>query len=157
MKQALIHTLPLIFMLSTLTCHANNDRIIGPQAAARTYAQNYKDIVLARCVATAYEKDRPELAMDVQGSAIALGDWTYYERGKSYDAINAIVSRYLARHYYLNPSFKSDDLQGGRFHFHFLKCLDLYHSEELETQVKQFVGNPTRTYRQDKSPPINTK
>jgi hypothetical protein len=29
------------------------------------------------------------------------------------------------------------------------KCLALYHSKELEAQVKRFVLNPKRTYRQD--------
>ena len=29
----------------------------GPQAAARTYAQNYKDMVLATCIANAYSSN----------------------------------------------------------------------------------------------------
>nr|WP_260436973.1 type VI secretion system amidase immunity protein Tai4 [Burkholderia contaminans] len=33
--------------------------------------------------------------------------------------------------------------------FDFLKCLDLYHSQELDVQVKRFAINPKRSYRLD--------
>ena len=36
--------------------------------------------------------------------------------------------------------------------FDFLKCLDLYHSKELDALARRVVIHPTRTYRQDKPP-----
>jgi len=34
--------------------------------------------------------------------------------------------------------------------FDLLKCLDLYHSKELDAQVKSLVFHPKRIYRQGK-------
>ena len=39
------------------------------------------------------------------------------------------------------------EIKGVRFDF--LKCLDLYHSKELDAQAKRFVINPQRSYRLD--------
>ncbi|WP_316251666.1 hypothetical protein [Paraburkholderia sp. UCT2] len=41
----------LIFGMSA--CYAKGDQRATPQAGARTYAQNYKDMVLATCIANA--------------------------------------------------------------------------------------------------------
>jgi len=37
------------------------------------------------------------------------------------------------------------------------KCLDLYHSKELDSLVKRVVINPRRTYRQDNPPSAKPK
>jgi hypothetical protein len=39
------------------------------------------------------------------------------------------------------------EVKGVRFDF--LKCLDLYHSKELDSLAKKVVINPDHTYKQD--------
>lgn len=112
----------------------------SPQAAARTDGQNYKDMVLATCLATAYKNDKDAPA-DAGSSVSALRDWTYYDLEKSPGAVKALVERYLAQDY-RNPLVESE-VKNVRFDF--LKCLDLYHGKELESLVKQVVANPNRT------------
>lgn len=131
----------LIFGASV--CHAEDGQLASsPQAGARTYASNYKDMVLATCVATAYRNDKAA-AIDAGSSVSALRDWTYYDMEKAPDEIKATVDRYLARDYD-NPLVESE-IKGVRFDL--LKCLDLYHSQELDSQVKRLVIHPESTYR----------
>ncbi|WP_203236094.1 type VI secretion system amidase immunity protein Tai4 [Pluralibacter gergoviae] len=110
----------------------------GPEAAKRTYAQNYKDMVLAACIATAYANEKGA-AVDAGSSVTALREWTYYDMEKSPDAIRSLVDRYLARDYY-NPLAESEVRS---IKFDLLKCFDLYHSDELAAQTRQMVLDPT--------------
>jgi len=111
---------------------------------ARTYAQNYKDMVLATCIANAYKGDTGA-ATDAGSSVSALRDWAYYDLEKAPDDISGLVDEYLARDYH-NPLA---DSEGKGVRFDLLKCLDLYHSVELDRQLKRLVINPTHSYRQD--------
>lgn len=122
--------------------------IDSPQAGARTYAQNYKDMVLATCIANAYKGDK-DAATDAGSSVSALRDWTYYDLDKAPDEIRDLVNEYLARDYH-NPLADSE-VKGVRFDL--LKCLDLYHSGKLESQVGRMVINPDGIYRQDHALP----
>ena len=133
-------------LLGSALCHAKDAATTSPQAGARTYAQNYKDMVLATCIATAYQSNK-EAAIDAGSSVSALRDWTYYDLEKSPDVVKSLVDRYLARDY-ANPLAESE-VKGVRFDL--LKCLDLYHSKELDAQVKRLVIHPRRTYRQQNS------
>nr|WP_144639181.1 type VI secretion system amidase immunity protein Tai4 [Bordetella genomosp. 13] len=129
-----------------------SDQANSPQAGSRTYAQNYKDMVLAECIATAYRNEKT-LDVDAGSSATALRDWTNFDwETHSYDEVHRLVAKYLARDYH-NPLVESE-VKGVRFDL--LKCLDLYHSKELSDHVKRVVIHPKRTYRQD-NPPINFK
>ena len=119
----------------------------SPQAGARTHAQNYKDMVLATCVANAYKSDA-RVAIDAGSSVSALRDWTVYDLEKSPDAIKALVDSYLARNYH-HPLAESE---AKDVRFDFLKCLDLYHSKELDALARRVVIHPKRTYRQDNLP-----
>lgn len=121
-----------------------NAAIDGPRAATRTYGENYRDMALAMCIADAY-KAEPSVASDVGSSVSALRDWTYYDMDNAPDALQTLVKKYLALDY-RNP-LADAEVKGVQFNF--LKCLDLYHSDELEAQVRQFVPNPNRTYRED--------
>ena len=114
----------------------------GPQAAARSHAQNYKDMVLASCLAQAYRHD-PGAAADAGSSIGALRDWTEYDLERSPDAVKALVDSYLARDY-SHPLVESE-IPGIRFDF--LKCMDLYHSKALDDLVKRLVLHPQRTTR----------
>lgn len=132
--------------------HAGDQNRNSPQAGARTYAQNYKDIALATCITTAYKYDA-DVGKDAGSSVSALRDWGSYDLEQGPLAIRRLVDDYLARDYH-NPMVESE-IKGVRFDL--LKCLDLYHSTDLEVQVKQMVFDPERTYRQDASSPLNSK
>ncbi|MFA9949625.1 type VI secretion system amidase immunity protein Tai4 [Dentiradicibacter hellwigii] len=148
-----VRVLLSIAALITSNSYAKNEVVTSPQAGSRTYAQNYKDMVLAECIATAY-KSEPKVAMDAGSSASALQDWTYYDWDKNpYAIVNHLVEKYLARDYH-NPLVESE-IKGVRFDF--LKCLDMYHSKELDMLVKRVVIHPKRTYRQDNPKPIKPK
>lgn len=112
----------------------------APEAGSRTYLQNFKDMVLAECLATAY-KQAPGASKDIGSSTSALRDWTYYDMERAPDVIHALVAKYLARDY-RNPVVESEV---GDVKFDFLKCIDLYHGKELDTATKQLVSRPNRT------------
>jgi len=142
--------IPLITSMLTFSgiAYGKDSVVDSPQAGQRTYAQNYKDMVLAICIANAYKND-PAAALDAGSSVSALRDWTYYDMEDSPDAIKSLVDQYLARDY-RNPLVEAE-IKGVKFDF--LKCLDMYHSKELDAQTKRFVLKPNHTYRQDNQSP----
>lgn len=131
------------FMLTASLAFAT-DRPSSPQSIEKSYGQNYKDMVLATCVANAYKGDK-DAAIDAGSSVSALRDWTYYDLEKSPDEVKALVNSYLDRNY-KNPLVEAE-IKGVRFDF--LKCLDLYHSKELDALAKKMVINPGHTYKRD--------
>ena len=139
MRKILFFALTTSIFWSSVSCAHN-----GPEAGARSYAQNYKDMVLATCITDAYASDK-SAAMDAGSSVSALIDWTIYDLDKSPNAVDSLVKRYLARNYY-NPLVESE-VKGVKFDL--LKCLDMYHSKELDALTKQIVIDPDHTYRQD--------
>lgn len=148
------HVLAVLVSIAGLPVAYALDVVQGsPQAGTRTYAQNYKDMVLAECIATAY-KNEPVVAKDAGSGASALRDWTNYDWEKNtYEVVGRLVSQYLARDYH-NPLVEPE-IKGVRFDL--LKCLDLYHSRELDALVKRVVINPKRAYRQDNPLPTKSK
>lgn len=112
-----------------------------PDVASRTYAQNYKDLALATCVARAYASE-PGAAADAAATAAGLeSTWTNYDLENANGQLGALVGRYLAR--------PSNSIHGPEIRLDLLKCLDMYHSKELELQVKRLVITPNRSYKQD--------
>lgn len=138
----------LIVSFFTPFCQAQDHIQNSPQAGGRTYSVNYKDMVLATCIATAY-KDDPDAAKDAGSSIGALRDWTSFDLDQAISPIQGLVSDYLSRDYH-NPIVESE-VKGVRFDL--LKCLDLYHSDALEAQIKRWVFTPDRSYRQDNPAP----
>ncbi|PIT62127.1 type VI secretion system amidase immunity protein Tai4 [Snodgrassella alvi] len=120
-------------------CNAASDKITSPEAPKRTFIQNYKDMVLASCIASAYHDDKIA-SMDAGSSASALREWTYYNMDKSIDAEIRIIDSYLSRNYF-NPLAEAE-IKGIKFDF--LKCLDLYHSKELDRLAKKVISHPQR-------------
>lgn len=131
------------FALPPMPAHAANEKITAPEAMTRTYAQNYKDMVLASCLTQAYRNDAG-VSTDAGSSLNALRDWSYFDMEKSPDAVKSLIDHYLARDYG-NPIVESE-IKGVRFDF--LKCMDLYHSKALEDLVKRLVISPRRSYKQ---------
>ena len=111
-----------------------------PEAAMRTYAVNYKDMMLAGCIATAY-KGAPQAANDAEYSAGAFHEWTRFDMESATGVNDKIIDRYLARTYHAKeaPDVRLD----------LMKCLDMYHSAELDAQVRQYVDRPSATYAED--------
>ncbi|MBS7437928.1 type VI secretion system amidase immunity protein Tai4 [Pseudomonas syringae] len=129
--------------LTALTIHASAQPS-SPEGMYRTHAQNYKDMVLATCIASAY-KFSANVGTDAGSSVTALREWTNYDWEKSPEKPREFVDNYLARDY-TNPLVESE-IKGVKFDL--LKCLDLYHSKELDAQTKKAVINPTHTDVQD--------
>lgn len=141
--------LRLAVMVATflsLPAQASAQEITSPQAVTRTYAQNYKDMVLATCLTQAYRNDAGA-STDAGSSISALRDWTYFDLDQSPDAVKSLVDNYLARDY-SNPLVESE-IKGVRFDF--LKCMDLYHSKALDDLAKRLVIHPKRIHGQENS------
>lgn len=136
-----------MFTLLSSTCHAADLKENSPEAGSRTHAQNYKDMVLATCMAQAY-RNEAGAARDAGSSVSALRDWTYFDLEKSPDAVKSLVDRYLARDY-SNPLVEQEVRE---VRFDFLKCIDMYHSKALADLVERMVIHPKRTYRQGNPP-----
>ncbi|PIT52408.1 hypothetical protein BHC44_07900 [Snodgrassella alvi] len=124
-------------ILLPLICNASGINFMTPEAVNRTFIQNYKDMVLASCIANAYHDDKIA-SMDAGSSVSALREWTYYNMDKSIDAEIRIIDTYLSRNYF-NPLAEAE-IKGIKFDF--LKCLDLYHSKELDKLAKKVVSHP---------------
>ncbi|KWS36449.1 type VI secretion system amidase immunity protein Tai4 [Pseudomonas syringae] len=129
--------------LTALTIHASAQPS-SPEGMYRTHAQNYKDMVLATCIASAY-KFSANVGTDAGSSVTALREWANYDWEKSPEKPREFVDNYLARDY-TNPLVESE-IKGVKFDL--LKCLDLYHSKALDALTKKVVINPTYTDIQD--------
>lgn len=111
-----------------------------PETAARTYAENYKDMMLALCFATAY-KNVPNVLEAAENAASALHEWTRFDEERATGVNVKLIDRYLARTYHAK--------EGSKIDLSILKCIDMRHSAELEAQVQQYVDKPTATYVTD--------
>jgi hypothetical protein len=112
------------------------------EAPSRTSGENYKDMLLARCLAQSYQSS-PQALRDASATASVLVEWTYYDADTSADATDDLIHRYLARDY-THPLI---EYKGVRFDL--LKCLDMYHSSELAMQVGRYVGKTWQGHRKD--------
>lgn len=118
----------------------NSEKSNQTTASSRTYAQNYKDMVLAYCIAKAYAAD-PHASKDATATAGGLDQWSNYDAEEGASEIPKLVGRYLSRQYH--------SIQGEQTKLDLLKCIDMYHSKELDVLVKKYVQNPQHTYIQD--------
>lgn len=111
-----------------------------PAAASRSYAQNYKDMALASCIATAYQRDK-DISLDASFTANALNEWGRYDIDENTGKIEKITKEFLKRSYQSH--------HGSNVQLELLKCIDLYHSDELEQLVKQHVLTPKSSFLKD--------
>lgn len=139
MKMLKLQILCGCILLFPLICNASNlnSNSMTPEGVNRTFIENYKDMVLAHCVAKAY-KDDENAARDAGSSESALFEWTYFDLEKSPKAVIKIVNTYLSRNYF-NPLAEAE-VKGIKFDF--LKCLDLYHSKELDALARKMISHP---------------
>ncbi|KES12024.1 CagZ [Snodgrassella alvi SCGC AB-598-O11] len=141
MKKIQLQILCSCLLLLSPICDASesHNNAMTPEAVNRTFILNYKDMVLAHCVAKAYHGDR-NAAIDAGSSVSALQDWLDYYMDKSIDEEVRLINSYLSRDYF-NPLAESE-VNGLKFDF--LKCLDLYHSKELDKLARKVVPYPQR-------------
>lgn len=84
-----IKTVFLVF--ATTNCFADT-LPSSPEGMHRSYAQNYKDLVLANCIANAYAYD-VKVGIDAGSSATAMEDWANYDWEEGPDEIRALVKK----------------------------------------------------------------
>lgn len=106
-----------------------------PDAPKRTNAKNYKDMVLAYCISDVYKND-PNVSKDASSTGSAIVEWTSYDAEHSVEEMNALIKKYTDRTYH-HPLVEYKGIEFG-----LLKCLDMYHSKELDMQVKKYVSKP---------------
>lgn len=137
-----IFLLTLFIIPATLAKNSsNNDDNTWELRANRTYASNFKDMVLARCVSKAYQFDK-KVVKDTNGSAGAL--FIMWIGSVNYDVfpdVDTLITTFLKRKYYFH---EHNDLQGDM-----MKCLDLYHSNELNSLVKKYISKPSMTLKKE--------
>ncbi|WP_122260251.1 type VI secretion system amidase immunity protein Tai4, partial [Pseudomonas syringae group genomosp. 3] len=97
--------------LTALTIHVSAQPS-SPEGMYRTHAQNYKDMVLATCIASAY-KFSANVGTDAGSSVTALREWANYDWEKSPEKPREFVDNYLARDY-TNPLVESE-IKGVKF------------------------------------------
>ena len=114
----------------------------GPRAAERSYGQNFKDMAFAHCLSKAYEGDEA-ISSDITNSHRALMDWTYFDLEKAPEAVTKLVQEYLTLDY-TNPLANKEEPDLA---FNYLKCLDLYHSAELNDLMLEIVPEPEASIR----------
>jgi hypothetical protein len=120
-----------LVLCSALTAIAGESNIT---AISRTNAENYKDRALALCISEAY-KGSPQ-GDDAKKSMSAFLEWTDYDDDKGNPAVDLLVEKYLRRDY----STPVEGYAGANFNL--LKCIDMYHSRELNIQVRKYVPHP---------------
>lgn len=120
-----------IAILPALTVAGQDD----VQAGTRDNATNFKDMALAACVSAAYNGSAAGKDASITASVVFL-NWTNYDIEKEAGAVDALVHKYLARDY-------SNPFEGYEHaKFDMLKCIDMYHSRELNDLVRKYVPHP---------------
>jgi Type VI secretion system (T6SS), amidase immunity protein len=114
------------------------------EASTRTYAQNFKDAMLAACIAQIADKNS-KLQRDANSTARGLLELSLYDAEKGLGEVDRLTEKYLARDY-RDPIIENKN-EGVRFDL--AKCFDMYHSKALAAQVKRLVIKPTHTHARD--------
>lgn len=99
--------------------------------------QNFKDMVLAICIAEAYRHEA-QPAKDAGRSAEMLRQSAHDAKPATKREIFLLIDEYLQRDYF-------DPITAWQVHglrFNLMKCLDLYHSEALEHVTQAQVDPP---------------
>jgi hypothetical protein len=119
-----------LFLCSAIA-YAGNDQVM---AVFKNNATNFKDRALAFCIAQAYG-DSPAGRDAGKTSSVYL-DLTQFDLDSN-TKLFALINKYLGRDYYL-PFEGYEDAK-----FDLLKCIDMYHSPELDALVRKYVSHPT--------------
>lgn len=102
------------------------------EARSRSSAENFKDQVLAMCLAEAYRHD-PAPSKDLRAAVGLLGRTAGYDPRLVDEYVTPLVDADVQQDYF-NPVVETE-VRGVRFDL--LKCLDLYHDPILDRLVKK--------------------
>ena len=135
----------------------DHDLVDFTPAPTRSYKQSFKDEVLSFCISSAYQH-LEEVKEDALYTAAAFHSWSRYEYDEVMDKISPLVSEYLAKPYRHEQETDEEieELEVApqsqpQPKLSLLKCLDLYHSPELEQLAQEYVIDPERSYDEDHS------
>lgn len=118
-----------------------------PQAAYRSYLQNYKDIALTYCISVAYKKS-PEASKDAITSSNGIDAWSDYIIRDEASPVIALTKEYLAKTYHAKD---------GKSPLNLMKCMDMYHSKKLDALAKEYVERPSANWVQDNPERVSHK
>lgn len=123
-------------LIAAILCSASFAAVAGDSVMTihRTNAENSKDRALAACLSSAFKDSSAGEDADITKSVFL--EWTYYDENEGNQATEQLVEKYLRRNY-ANPV---EGYAGAEFNL--LKCLDMYHSQELDEQVRKYVPHP---------------
>lgn len=121
-------------------------------APERSYKQSFKDEVLAFCISSAYHA-YPEVKEDALYTAAAFHSWSRYELEELLHRVPPLVMAYLDKPYREAEQETERAVEQSPVQppLQLLKCLDLYHSPELEDLANAYVIDPDRSYAEDHS------
>lgn len=130
----------------------DHDLVDFTSAPERSYKQSFKDEVLAFCISSAYQ-DHAEVKEDALYTAAAIHSWSRYELNELVERVPPLVTAYLDKQYRQLNQEAEEELQQPQTQaqLKLLKCMDLYHSPELEELAKSYVIDPERSYAEDHS------
>ncbi|AXK62424.1 T6SS amidase immunity protein Tai4 family protein [Burkholderia sp. IDO3] len=128
--------------LHPATVSAKEAARTSPEAGSRTYLQNFKDM-LQVVVGPVAQRVRAAADILAHGGCLLVGGSQTLREHHAPDVVHALVAKYLARDY-RNPVVESE-VRNVRFDY--LKCMDLYHGNELDAAAKKLVLRPNSTYR----------
>jgi hypothetical protein len=108
----------------------------------RTHAENYKDMILARCIARVYGEEG-RAGRDAYGVASRLFESTCYdmETTDADDGAGELIGRYIGFDY-RSRHFTQET--GIDVPFNLGKCIELYRSKALEEHVRKHVCEPDK-------------
>ncbi|MDR2924626.1 MAG: type VI secretion system amidase immunity protein Tai4 [Azoarcus sp.] len=125
-------------LLCSALAHAGEDQVM---AVYRNNATNFKDRELAFCIAEAY-KESSAVREDAADTGKIHLEWTYFDLETTESGLDvntegsALIGKYLRRDY----SYPIEGYVGTKFDL--LKCIDMYHSPELDELVRKYVPHP---------------
>ncbi|MDR2092665.1 MAG: type VI secretion system amidase immunity protein Tai4 [Azoarcus sp.] len=144
------HALAFAVLLALSACAALPTAKAPPGEGPRyrSNAQNYKDMILAKCAFAAYSpEERQEPAYDAHGASVIFHESTCYELTEDQDNESQdLIERYLMLE--IPPSalvqkyktIKTKLVTSPKL----AKCIELYHSKALEDHIKKHVCEPDK-------------
>ena len=125
------------FLLLALALTVAND------VRHRGYLQNLKDGALEQCIANAYHAS-PDARADAEASAGGtMQEFTDFDFEHGGELLRRLIDRTLRKTY--------GSFQGPNIRLDLMKCIDLYHSRELDRLARRYTRRPTHSLARDYS------
>ena len=112
----------------------------GDETRHRSHLAVSKDMALARCIGKAYAA-YPAVKADAAGATGGYFELGAFDLDRGGESVEALIDRYLSRDY--------GAIEGPAVKLDLMKCIDLYHSRELETLGRRYVARPQQSYATD--------